>query len=123
MPQPQYWGYHLILDVHACNKKKVKDQKYLADWVKDLVKTIDMVPYGEPQVIHFGKNDPKLAGNTVLQFIETSNIMAHFCDKEGDAYVDVFSCKYFDKEVVERHFEEWFNPKRMRATLLTRSAT
>jgi S-adenosylmethionine/arginine decarboxylase-like enzyme len=95
----------------------------LAKWVSDLVKEIDMVAYGDPQIIHFGKNDPKLAGWTVLQFIETSNITAHFCDAEGDAYIDVFSCKYFDKDVVERHFKKWFSPKRIRSTLLTRCAS
>jgi len=118
-----YWGYHLILDVRSCDKDKVQDDTYLAKWVSDLVKEIDMVAYGDPQIIHFGKNDPKLAGWTVLQFIETSNITAHFCDAEGDAYIDVFSCKYFDKDVVERHFKKWFSPKRIRSTLLTRCAS
>lgn len=123
MTDTNYWGYHLILDVRSCDKDKVQDDTYLAKWVSDLVKEIDMVAYGDPQIIHFGKNDPKLAGWTVLQFIETSNITAHFCDAEGDAYIDVFSCKYFDKDVVERHFKKWFSPKRIRSTLLTRCAS
>lgn len=110
-PTTKFWGYHLILDVHGCDPEKSQDQEYLTAWVKDLVKTIEMIPYGEPQVLHFGKDDPKLAGWTALQLIETSNIVAHFCDDTGDLYLDVFSCKWYDKQDVVNHVKQWFAPK------------
>lgn len=116
------WGFHLILDVSKCNKIKITDPAYLKEWVQDLVKTIDMVAYGEPQIVHFGEGETHLSGWTVMQLIETSNIMAHFCDAEGDAYIDVFSCKPFDPKVVEDHINTWFIPHNIKLVFLTRQA-
>lgn len=47
-----------------------------------LVKDIDMVPYGGPQVVHFGSGNK--AGYTLVQLIETSNITAHFVEETND---------------------------------------
>ena len=117
-----WWGYHLILDIAECDKEKIKDQEYLKLWVKQLVKDINMVAYGEPQVVHFADAVQHLAGNTVIQLIETSNIMAHFCDDRGDCYLDVFSCKPFDPSIVFKNIEEWFKPQGMNQRFFTRKA-
>lgn len=118
----KYWGYHLILDVKGCEPAYVTDPKRLYDWVKKLVEEIDMVAYGEPQIVHFGNKEPHLTGYTVLQLIETSNITAHFCDESGDAYIDVFSCKEFDKEVAKKVVNQFFLPEAIRETYLVRQA-
>ena len=115
------WGKHLSIDASDCNELRLSPED-LAKWVRELVKRIDMVAYGDPQIIHFGKDDPKLAGWTVSQLIETSNIMAHFCDNTGEAYIDVFSCKDFDPAIVEKHFQETFEPSAMIATVKIRKA-
>jgi len=114
------WGYHLILDVKGCDLVKSKDPIYIADFVKELVNRIDMVPYGEPQVIHFGEGE--LTGWTVLQFIQTSNIMGHFMDHNGDLYFDVFSCKNFDKQIVLDMLAEYFSPENVKHEFLIRQA-
>ena len=106
-----YWGFHLILDCADGRRDAVTDGKLIADFARQLVKDIDMVAYGEPQIVHFGKGDPKLAGWTVVQLIETSNIVAHFNDLDGSACIDVFSCKPFSAEVVLRHVLGWFDPE------------
>ena len=69
-----HWGYHTLLDCGGCDLQAITNPKVLTAWVKELVDRIEMVPYGEPQVIHFGKNEYHLAGWTVIQLIETSNI-------------------------------------------------
>lgn len=118
----EQWGWHLTIDASNCEIDKVKDPEYLKEWVKDLVKVIDMVPHGEPQISHFGHGAKHLGGWTVLQFIETSNILCHFCDLHGDAYLDVFSCKEFDKDVVIQHFEDWFWPNGIDTNFVNRGA-
>lgn len=118
----KYWGYHLIINAGMCDKEKVKDQAYLKLWVEDLVKEINMVAFGKPQILHFGHGEPHLAGNTVLQFIETSNILTHFCDEHGDAYVDIFSCKEFDPKLALDHFVDWFDPDMAEVTFFVRDA-
>lgn len=114
------FGYHLVLDIKSC--QRVDDQEHIANFARELVKRIDMVPYGEPQVVHFAEHDIDKAGNTLIQLLQTSNIMAHFLDKNGDCYLDVFSCKVFDPQDVMDVVNEYFAPLRIRPTMLTRQA-
>lgn len=113
------WGWHLIIDIGSANDK-VKDPEFLKQWVQQLVKDIDMVAYGEPQAIHFGHGEPHLAGWTILQFIETSNILCHFCDEHNDGYIDVFSCKEYDPAIVIKSINDNFEPKTMDQRYFTR---
>ena len=110
MANNDYWGYHISLELANCDINTVNDPIYLDQWVKQLVKDIDMVAYGEPQIVHFADNCPVKAGWTVSQLIETSNIMVHFLDN-GDAYVDIFSCKQFEIQDVLNNINDWFNPE------------
>lgn len=104
------WGYHLRADISGCNKN-ISDGDKITAFSKSLVKAIDMTAYGEPQVIHFGKHNPKVAGYTLIQLIETSNIAAHFCDASGEGYIDIFSCKPFGIEDAMDVIEEFFGPR------------
>lgn len=117
-----FWGYHLLLNVAGCNKEDITNPDHLRSWVKALVNDIDMVAYGEPQVVHFGHNEEHLAGWTVIQLIETSNIIAHFCDNTQEGYIDVFSCKPFDIDVAIDNINDWFEPERVHMNYLTRQA-
>lgn len=112
------WGYHLSLDCRAGNKDLIKDRDTVANFAKELVKEIDMVAYGEPQIIHFGEGDKE--GFTLVQLIETSNICAHFCNDTGDFYVDVFSCKHFVPSVVEEVVKIYFEPQEILTRCVTR---
>jgi S-adenosylmethionine/arginine decarboxylase-like enzyme len=120
MKENTYWGYHLIINAGNCNRNAVTNAEIIRKFAKDLVEQIDMVAYGEPQVIHFGEDNK--AGYTLVQLIETSNICAHFCDDTGDAYIDVFSCKPYDKNVVLTLIDEYFLPSRMNHEFLERQA-
>lgn len=115
-----YFGYHLVLDIKGCTG--ATDQALIGNFARELVKRIDMVPHGEPQIVHFAEHCEDLAGNTLIQLLQTSNIMAHFVDKTGDCYLDVFSCKSFNPQDVIDVVNEFFNPIRMRPTILTRQA-
>lgn len=116
----EYWGYHLILDCADGRRDAVINVKHITSFAKTLVKDIDMVAYGEPQVVHFGTGNKE--GFTLIQLIETSNICGHFCSESGDLYLDVFSCKPYDKEIVKKLAAEYFGFKSMRETYLIRQA-
>lgn len=107
------WGFHLRLDLGDCNDN-IAFSHTLKDWVEELVIAIDMKAFGEPQIVHFGKHDPKVAGYTLVQLIETSAITGHFTDHSGDAYIDVFSCKPFDIDVAVEVTDRHFRPRRVR---------
>ena len=112
------WGYHLILDCYEADKTKITDAKNITAFAKTLVERIDMVAYGEPQVIHFGEDDKQ--GYTLVQLIETSNICAHFCDDSGNFYLDVFSCKSYSQEKVLQTVNEFFSPETIRERYIER---
>lgn len=112
------WGKHLMLDLRACNRLLISCPNNIVAFSKDLVQRIDMVPYGEPTVKHFGSDDK--SGYTLVQLIETSNITGHFCDQSGDAYLDVFSCKDFhDKDVIDVIWK-YFIPRDLSSTTIFR---
>jgi S-adenosylmethionine/arginine decarboxylase-like enzyme len=112
------WGFHLILDCYDADKTKITDAQNIAAFAKKLVERIDMVAFGEPQVIHFGEDDKQ--GYTLVQLIETSNICAHFCDDSGNFYLDVFSCKPYSTEAVLEIVNQFFAPKKIRERYVER---
>jgi len=79
-----------------------------------------MVPYGNPQVVHFGTGNK--AGFTLVQLIETSNITAHFVEETDDMYLDVFSCKPFEPHVVSGVVAMYFSPQCYTKNFLVRQA-
>ena len=115
-----YWGYHLVLDCGDCNNSQITDPKNISNFAIELVKRIDMVAYGEPQVVYFGTGNKE--GYTLVQLIETSNICAHFVNENNSLYLDVFSCKTFDNNEVIETVKEFFGAKTIRITYLTRQA-
>ena len=117
-----YWGYHLVLDCAGCDHEKITSGENIKTFTKELVKRIDMVAYGEPIVEHFATHDPQKAGYSMVQLIETSNICAHFVDRDDTMYLDVFSCKPFSNEVVMETVLEFIGAKTPRMTYLTRQA-
>ena len=118
----EYWGHHLMLDCRAGDLELVRDGENIKQFVKDLVNNIEMTAYGDPIVEHFATHNPEAAGYSLLQLIETSNIAGHFVDKNGDFYLDIFSCKEFDIEVAKDVVENWFNPENIKVSYFTRQA-
>jgi len=115
-----YWGYHLILDCSGCSHEDITDPNVIADFAKRLVEGIDMVAYGEPQVVNFGSGNK--AGYTLVQLIETSNITAHFVEETNDLYLDVFSCKPFEPKDVMSVLGDSFSPVKSETRFLVRQA-
>lgn len=118
----QYWGYHLTLDCHDCDRESIKSIDGVKEFIKELMKRIDMKPIGETRVEYTAAEFPDKAGLTAVQIIVTSTIVAHFIDSTGDLYLDVFSCKQFDIETVVTTVDEYFKPSNTRVNFLTRQA-
>lgn len=83
------WGKHLIIDMTAGDRERVQSAAHTSRFVDTLVETIGMKAYGAPLVEHFAEHVPEAAGYSLVQLIETSAITGHFCDRSGDAYIDI----------------------------------
>jgi hypothetical protein len=114
----KHWGKHLVMDLKGCVPHLIRCPFRITDFSKTLVQRIDMKPYGQPWIQHFGSGNK--AGYTLVQLIETSNITAHFAEEDNSAYIDVFSCKDFDQYDVEGVVYEFFNPERIHSRILDR---
>lgn len=121
MEKSNTWGQHLILDMADCNEN-ISRKESLLSFVTELVDAIDMVAYGEPIVEHFATHSQEAAGYSLVQLIETSAISAHFSDHNRDVYLDVFSCKPFDNDIVVQVVDKYFEPKNIYMLSLGREA-
>ena len=90
------FGVALVMDLHGCDPDLIADGEYITTWARQLVQRIDMVPFGDPILAHFGHANPTTSGYTVVQLIETSSIVAHFSEGRHSVHIDVFSCKPYD---------------------------
>jgi S-adenosylmethionine/arginine decarboxylase-like enzyme len=115
------WGTHSVHNIFRANPVAIRSYDTIYKFNKKLVKEIDMKAFGEPHIVRFGDNE-YVAGYTLVQLIETSNIMAHFVEETNDIYLDVFSCKDFDAEIVEKIVREYFQPENIKTTVLIRQA-
>ena len=102
-----YWGLSSSIDLHSCNGDYIRDAEKIKKFVVELCDLIEMKRYGECQVVNFGE-DPRVSGFSMTQLIETSLISAHFADQTNNVYLDVFSCKYYEPEVVALFAKKFF---------------
>ena len=70
-----------------------------------------MKRFGDTQVVHFGE-DERVSGYSMVQLIETSLISAHFANQTNTAYIDVFSCKPYDPQIVQDFAQTFFGGSR-----------
>lgn len=115
-----WWGSEFIADCGGCDLGLITDAHNIRLFSKELVEKIKMVAYGEPQIVHFGSEDK--AGYTLVQLIETSNITAHFSNDTCSVFLNVFSCREFDKDVVIAVINKYFKPCMIKHTMMDRHA-
>lgn len=117
----QSWGYHLLINARRCAPIPIRSKPIIESFSRTLVKRIDMIPYGTPQVVLFGSGNKQ--GYTLVQLIETSNITGHFVEETNDMYLDVFSCKEFKPETVHDMVQRYFDPQTIRSRMILRDAS
>jgi len=103
-----YYGKHLLLDCKSCMRVKVQDVELWKRFFRELVIDIDMIAHGEPVVERFGEGiDTGISG---IQFITTSLLSVHTNDATGDIFLDIFSCKWYDEDIVKTKVDKFFEP-------------
>ena len=120
------YGYELILDLHECNVSTF-NRRSLDAYFDKLCRAIDMekceryfwddVGVSEDE----RQTSPHTTGTSAVQFILTSTIVIHTLDLLEAAYVNVFSCKAFDRETAERLTVEWFGAQKVNARFIERA--
>ena len=107
------YGYELILDLHGCDPNTF-NRASIEDFFEQLCKKIKMTRCD----LHFWddvgvspeeqQTSPHTKGTSAVQFILTSTIVIHTLDLMGSVYINIFSCKEYDKDIAEEFSKEWF---------------
>lgn len=106
------WGISTSIDLYGCNPSSIRDGELIKKYVVELCDLIKVTRFGECVVVNFGE-DERIAGFSMTQLIETSLVSGHFANQTNTAYLDVFSCKYFDPQVVGDFSKEFFKASEM----------
>lgn len=121
----QPYGFELIMDLHGCDSSKF-NRTNLRKYFNQICKKIDMTKCD----LHFWddygvlpkdrQTSPHTKGTSAVQFILTSTIVIHTLDIMKAVYVNIFSCKQFDKKMAEEFTKEWFNANKCTSHFIKR---
>lgn len=119
------YGYELILDMHECDEKQF-NRMSLRKYFTKICKAIDMKKcelhfwddYGVPKEER--QTSPHTKGTSAVQFILTSTIVIHTLDLMKAAYINIFSCKPFDRKIATQITREWFGAKKCKTHFIER---
>jgi len=76
------WGLLASVDLAGCDHEMIQSPKQIKQFIKELVDLLKMQAHGPTRVEKFAEDS--LEGYSAFQFIETSSIVVHFDDKQGD---------------------------------------
>lgn len=119
------YGFELIMDLHGCDVSTF-NRVSLDIYFEKLCKEIDMQKcerywWDDVGVAEEEKQtSPHTKGTSAVQFLLTSTIVVHTLDLLGAVYVNIFSCKSFDKKVAEKLTKEFFGAKEIRTHFIER---
>jgi S-adenosylmethionine/arginine decarboxylase-like enzyme len=111
---------HLIVraDIGKCPKEE--DLNKISDWIRSLIKKIDMKLLAGPYTTYVNEKGNK--GMTSVAIIETSHIALHIWDETspGLMQLDVYSCANFNPQEVFEKVNEIFQTVKMEYKFLDR---
>lgn len=106
----QAWGLVSSVDVYGCDPALIRDEHAIRCFVYELCDRIEMKRFGECVVVNFGE-DERVAGFSMTQLIETSLISGHFANESNVAYLDIFSCKFYEPRTAAEFATAFFKGK------------
>ena len=104
------WGLATQLDLHNCNPDTIRSAEKIREYTFELCDRIRVKRFGEPQIVHFGQ-DERVAGYSLVQLIETSLVSGHFANLTDRAYLDIFSCAYYNPSDVVTFSVDFFGAR------------
>ena len=119
------YGFELIMELHGCDVSKF-NRTSLDNYFETLCKAIGMMKCERYFWDDVGaspeerQTSPHTKGTSAVQFILTSTIVVHTLDLLEAVYINIFSCKRFDRKVAEQLTREWFAAKECKTHFIER---
>lgn len=120
------YGFELIIDLHKCDVATF-NRESLDGYFEKLCKAIKMTKceryfwddVGLPE--EEKQTSPHTKGSSAVQFILTSSIVIHTLDILESVYINIFSCKEYDKDLALEITKEWFGAKESKTHFIERT--
>ena len=111
---------HLIVRTNIGWCPQEEDLNKVSDWIRSLIKKIDMKLLAGPYTTYVNEKDNK--GMTSVAIIETSHIALHIWDEvsPGLMQLDVYSCANFNPQDIFDKVNELFQTIKMEYKFLNR---
>jgi S-adenosylmethionine decarboxylase len=116
--QNKSWGLSAMIDLYHCQRELITSPELIEKFVVELCEHIQMKRHGRTLIERFAEG--YYEGVSMLQFIETSSITAHFDEREDRAFIDIFSCKYFVPEQAADFCQKYFQAQNYKLNVLLR---
>jgi S-adenosylmethionine decarboxylase len=100
--------HHLIVDVVNVDFDKLNEKNFLIEIIYKIVELINMKILFGPKIIKGVEENPGLSAFCVIDF---SHISIHTFTKSNEFYLDIFSCKPFNKNKVIQYIKKVLNVK------------
>jgi S-adenosylmethionine decarboxylase len=107
----QGFGPHLMLDCRQCDKDKISDLALVQKFLDELPEQIGMTKIIPPYVFPYSGLVPEDKGITGMVIIAESHLSFHSFTEKDYFFFDIFSCKPFDVDYVQRLVLETFGVK------------
>lgn len=101
MQQPRY---HIICDLAHCNEN-IKDPIKIREFLEEVVKRVNMSILEGPIIAEGQPENPGVTGIVIIDF---SHISIHTFTKFNEALIDIFSCKFFERNPIVDYCTKYF---------------
>lgn len=119
------YGPELILDLFDCDASTFS-RRSLRQFARGMCKEIEMTPHKFVSWDDDGvspeecQTKPETKGYSAIQFLMESSIVIHTLELRREAFINVFSCKQFDRLKAKRFAKKWFRAKRITSRMIQR---
>lgn len=97
--------FHIILDLEKVDNQILNDEEGLKKFLVDVTEKVEMHVLFGPVVVSGIPENPGLSGFVIIDY---SHISAHTFTNNGEAEVDIFSCKPFEQEKAKEAVLNYF---------------